>query len=35
MAPERKGYNIRIAEAKVAEQIEHLPRRPTVAQSDR
>jgi antitoxin HigA-1 len=29
------AYDIRIAEAKVAEQIEHLPRRPAVAQSDR
>jgi addiction module HigA family antidote len=29
------AYDIRVAEAKVAEQIEHLPRRPAVAQSDR
>jgi addiction module HigA family antidote len=29
------AYDIRVAEAKVAEQIEHLPRKPAVAQSDR
>jgi addiction module HigA family antidote len=29
------AYDIRIAEAKIAEQIERLPRRPAVAQSDR
>jgi addiction module HigA family antidote len=29
------AYDIRVVEAKVAEQIEHLPRRPAVAQSDR
>jgi addiction module HigA family antidote len=29
------AYDIRVAEAKVAEQIELLPRRPAVAQSDR
>jgi addiction module HigA family antidote len=28
------AYDIRVAEAKVAEQIEHLPRRPAVAQSE-
>jgi addiction module HigA family antidote len=28
------AYDIRVAEAKIAEQIEHLPRRPAVAQSD-
>ena len=28
------AYDIRIAEAKIAEQIEHLPRRPAIAQSD-
>jgi addiction module HigA family antidote len=29
------AYDVRVAEAKIAEQIEHLQRRPTVAQSDR
>ena len=29
------AYDIRVAEAKIAEQIEHLPRRPAVAQSER
>jgi addiction module HigA family antidote len=28
------AYDIRVAEAKIAEQIQHLPRRPAVAQSD-
>jgi addiction module HigA family antidote len=28
------AYDIRVAEAKVAAQIEHLPKRPAVAQSD-
>jgi len=29
------AYGIRVAEEKLAEQIEHLPRRPAVARSDR
>ena len=28
------AYDIRVAEAKIAAQIEHLPKRPAVAQSD-
>jgi addiction module HigA family antidote len=28
------AYDIRVAEAKVAAQIEHLPKRPAIAQSD-
>lgn len=31
----QSAYDLRLAEAKVAEQIGHLPRRPAIAQSDR